>query len=104
VFLADETNANHQSKVKSVQRIYVTNQTKLADIGGITPQHLSAIKGGKTMPSDALAVILETITGINRSTWKAHSRRLILKDELKEFFALEKQSENHLHKTQKLNL
>lgn len=80
-------------KGESLMPEYKTNQKQLAAALGITMQHLSNVKHGKSGISDELALSLEGITGIKRTIWMATTRKKTLQRELDNFFEREKQRE-----------
>jgi len=82
-----------------LKRIYVTNQTKLASIIGVTIQHLSNVKHGKSGVSDELAKLLEQITGIKRTLWMSATRVKTLQRELNTFFKKQKEEESISQRT-----
>lgn len=81
--------------------IFITNQNKLSEIAGITPQHLSSIKAGTRGASDELLSALVSLTEINRDTWISKSSKLTLKRELKAFFKKEKDNESEFLRSQR---
>ena len=76
-----------------MDKVFITNQEKLAGLADITPQYLSSIKTGKNEPGDTLITILESLTGIDRLIWKDPNRKLSLKGKLKEFFTQQRAAE-----------
>jgi plasmid maintenance system antidote protein VapI len=82
-----------------LKRIYITNQTKLASVIGVTIQHLSKVKHGKSGVSDALAQLLEQMTGIKRTLWMSTTRIKTLQRELDTFFKKQKEEESISQRT-----
>ena len=74
-------------------KVFLTNQTKLAVLAGVSPEHLSSVKSGKQGVSDSLASKLSKLTGIEMTTWASATRRAKLKKELSAFFKKERKAE-----------
>jgi plasmid maintenance system antidote protein VapI len=77
-----------------LKRIYITNHKKLAEVVGITRQHLSSVKNKQCGASDELLCELERVTDIQIATWLIPSRKITLAKELTAFFESEKYAES----------
>jgi plasmid maintenance system antidote protein VapI len=74
---------------QEIMESYITNQVKLAQILGITPQWLSRIKHNCSA-SDTQLIQLEEVTGIPQIYWAASNRKHLLKQKLQTFFLEER--------------
>ena len=73
--------------------VFITNQTKLALVVGVTPQHLSTVKNSNKPINSDLSEKLTKVTGIEYTLWSDPEKKLVLKEKLKTFFLNQREKE-----------